>query len=348
MIFQAAPFEKRAAFLFRNVCGFPEELTAENIQSADQEDILAGLQYLRILLQEIYADTPTYHTEDDLESYHRLTYTVLFLLVAGTYGTLKCEGEIWHILLDKSLIRKHFKKPVSFHLSALENYGFYFVYEKNGRPAKDYSACTALTLFNESCAAFLPALYYLAQHMPAMDNKKDYAMQTDLFLMADYKTILLGGAKHKEAIDPLHPELLRTLGDKASCWTELVNKLTQKMGLKTSCKFWSYCVPAWVVHFHRKGKNACIFTISADSLFFEWCASYETLKKLAEDKEQLPLVIMSCMESFGCINCGVCGGENIHLVNGFSLCTKETWARRITFDFTSQAHSQAVLYLMTL
>ncbi len=348
MFFQAAPFDKRAAFLFRNVCDFPSSLIPENIQSTDKEDILAGLEYFSALLREIYADSSTYRTEDDLESYHRLTNTVQLLLVAGTCGTLLREGEISHILLEKALIRRHFKKPAAFHLGALENYGFYFAYEKNGRPAKDYNSCTTVAIYNESCAAFLPALNYLAQHIPAMDNKKDFAMQTDLFLMADYKTILLGGAKRKEDIVPLRPEILRTLGEKAACWTELVINLTQEAGLKASCKFWSYCSPAWVVHFHKKGKSACIFTISTDSLFFEWCASYEVLKDLAENKEQLPPLIKSCMEGFGCIHCGVCRSENVTLVNGFSLCTKEAWARRITFDFTTQAHIQAVQFLLAL
>lgn len=346
MFFQAAPFEKRAAFLLRNVCNFPQELTTENIQGTDKDDILAGLSYFRTLLQEIYTDIPTYRTEDYLESYHRLTHTVLLLLAAGTHGMLVREGEAYHILLEKALIRKHFKKPAAFHLSALENYGFYFAYEKNGRPAKDYNACTTVAVYNESCSAFIPALHYLAQHMPAMDNKKDYAMQTDLFLTADYKTILLGGGKRKEDIAPLRPELLRTIGDKAPWWKELVMQLTQEMGLKASCKFWSYCSPAWVVHFHKKGKTACIFTLSADSLFFEWCGSYEALKKLAEEKDQVLPLIQSRMEGFGCIRCGVCGGENIAVVNGIPLCTKETWARRITFDFASHTHMQAVLWLM--
>ena len=130
LFFQAAPFDKRAAFLFRNVCDFPSSLIPENIQSTDKEDILAGLEYFSALLREIYADSSTYRTEDDLESYHRLTNTVQLLLVAGTCGTLLREGEISHILLEKALIRRHFKKPAAFHLGAIENYGFYFAYEK--------------------------------------------------------------------------------------------------------------------------------------------------------------------------------------------------------------------------
>lgn len=346
MLFQSSPFEARAAFLYRNVCDFPEELTAERIESPCGEELLEGLGYFRRLLMDIYADTTAYRAEDDLESYHCLTQTVLLLYVAGTYGELIQEGEIYHLLLDKALIRKYFKKPAAFPLDTLQNYGFYFEYAKNGRPAKDYNTCSAVCMYNESCPCFFPALAYIAHHIPSMDNKKDYAMQTDLFLKADFETVFLGSGKRKEDIDPLQAGILRTLGPKAEWWKELMFVLMQEMGLKASCKFWSYCAPNWTIHLTQKGKTACIFTLHTDSMFFEWSAPYEAMAQLAREKERLSSFIRQCMESFGCIQCGKCYGENITLINGVPLCTKETWARRIAFDVVAQEQVRAVMWLM--
>ncbi len=346
MLFQSSPFEERAAFLHRNVCDFPAELTPDKIESADREEIIEGIQYLRQLLLDIYADTTAYRAKDDLESYHHLTQTVLFLYMAGAYGELMREGEVSFLRLAKPLIRKHFKKPAAFHLDALQNYGFYFEYFKNDRSTGTYQSCDTVCVYNESCPSFFTALVYFACRIPAMDNKKDYAMQGDLFIRADFETVLLGGGKRKEDIDPLRPEIVRTLGPKAEWWKELMLTLTQEGGLKTSCKFWSYCAPNWTIHLIKKGKTACIFTLYTDSIFFEWSAPYDLMAQLAREKEQLPPAIRQCMEGFGCIRCGRCGGESITMVNGVPLCTQETWARRITFDIVDKAQVQAVSRLM--
>jgi hypothetical protein len=346
MLFQSSPFETRAAFLYRNVCDFPAELTHDRIESSDKEEILEGLRYLRQLMLDIYADTGAYRTEDDLESYHRLTQTVLFLYMAGAYGELMREGEVSFLRLDKSLIRKHFKKPAAFHLDALANYGFYFEYEKNGHFAESYQLCDSVLIYNESCPSFFPALKYLICRNPAMDSKKDYAMQADLFMRADFETVLLGAGKRKEDIDPLRPDIMRSLGSRAELWKGLVSDLMEGQGLKAGCKFWSYCTPHWIIHLTRKGKPVCIFTIHTDCLFFEMAAPYEQLEALAEDKEQLVPAIRKNMEQFGCIKCGRCGGESITLVNGITLCTREPWARRFTFEIADAMEAKAVSRLI--
>lgn len=342
MLLQSSPFETRAAFLYRNVCDFPAELTAYRIEGPDQEEILEGLKVVWQLLLDIYADTASYRAEDDLESYHRLTQTVLFLYTAGVFGELMREGEVSFLHMDKSFIRKHFKKPAAFHLEALKNYGFYFEYEKNGRAAVSYTSCGAVRIYNESCPSFFQALKYLTCHIPAMDSKKDYAMQADLFMRADFDTILLGAGKRKEDMDPLRPEILRSLGTRSDMWKELVSDLIKVQGLTASSKFWSYCTPHWIIHLMRKGKPVCIFTIHTDMLFFEMAAPFDQLVALANEKDRLVPVLRKNMEQFGCIGCGRCGGESIHLVNGISLCAQEPWARRFTFEITDATEAKAV------
>ncbi len=346
MLLHASAFEMRAAFLLRNVCDFPRELTADKINGGDAEEILEGLRYLQQLLLDIYGDTAAYRVTDALESYHRLTHTVLLLYVAGAYGEPAREGEVSFLRLDKALIRKHFKKPAAFHLEALQNYGFYFECLKNGRHVKTYQSCGTVCMYNEGCSSFFPALTYLAKRIPAMDSKKDYAMQADLFFRADYETILLGRGKRKEDIGPLMPYILRSLGPRADLWKKLVSDLIGRQGLKASCKFWSYCTPHWIVHLGRKGKPVCIFTIHTDVLFFEMAAPFEQLAALAQAKGQLAPVVFKSMEQFGCIHCGRCSGESIVPVNGIALCKEEPWARRFSFEAVSGAEAEAILSLV--
>lgn len=345
MLFQSLPFEKRALFWYRNVRDFSMDLTAQVLQTPDGEKLLEGLQCFRQLLMDIYSDTAAYHMEDDLDSYHRMMETVLLLFVAAAHGMLMQNGEISCLRLEKAQIRKHFKRPAAFHLNALENYGFYYEYEKGGKTVKDYTASSTVTIYNDNCAYLLPALAYFAHHIPPVDNKKDYAMQTDLFCMADYDSVLLKKGIRREEIDPLRPEILRTIGENADDWIALIKPFVEQKGLGVKCKFWSYCVPCWVIHITQKRKTVCIFTLCAGNIFFEWSAPYEAMVRLAQDKEQLIPVIREKMERFGCIRCGVCKGENITMVNGISLCTKETWARRITYDVSKKEHIQGILWL---
>ena len=347
MLFQSSPFETRAAFLYRNVCDFPAELTLDRIESADKEEILEGFKYIRQLLLDIYADTGAYRVTDDLESYHRMTQTVLFLYTAGSYGELMREGEVSFLCLDKSLIRKFFKKPAAFHLEVLQNYGFYFEYEKDGHSAGTYQSCDTVLIYNESCPSFFPALKYYICRIPIMDSKKDYALQTDLFMRADFETALLGGGKRKEDIDPLRPDILRSLGPLVDLWKGLLYDLMAGQGLKTSCKFWFYCTPHWIIHLMRKGKPVSIFTIHTDCLFFEMAAPFEQLSEMAVAKDQLAPILQKNMEQFGCIKCGQCGGESITLVNGISLCTRGPWARRFTFEITDATEAKAVAGLFS-
>jgi hypothetical protein len=256
------------------------------------------------------------------------------------------EGEVSFLCMDKTLIRKYFKKPAAFHLDALQNYGFYFEYEKNGLTAESYSSCDSVCMYNDSCLSFFPALTYFISRIPIMDSKKDYAMQTDIFLRADFETALLGGGKRKDDIPPLQPDILRSLGTRADLWKELASDLVTERGLKASCKFWSYCTPHWIIHLMRKGKPVCIFTIHTDVLYFEMAASIEQLEALALKKERLAPALHKSMEQFGCIRCGRCGGESINLVNGISICSREPWARRFTLNVTSRLEVDAIAGLL--
>jgi hypothetical protein len=266
--------------------------------------------------------------------------------MAGTHGELMREGEITFLSLNKSLIRMHFKKPAAFYLVVLQNYGFYFEYEKNGHSAEAYQSCDTVRMYNESCLSLFPAIQYFISRIPVMDSKKDYAMQADLFLRADFETALLGAGKRKEDINPLRPDILRSLGPRADLWKDLVSVLVEEQMLTASCKFWFYCTPHWIIHLTRKGKPVCIFTIHTDGLFFEMAAPFEQLETFSYEKERLVPALRKSMEQFGCIGCGRCGGENISLVNGISLCSKEPWARRFTFEITDAAEAKAVMEMV--
>ncbi len=346
MFLHTTTFPDRAAFLHRNVCDFPGDLTAEKLNVPDGEALLMGLVSLRELLLAIYDDPGTYLGADALESYHKLTYTVSLLQTAGAWGEPFKEGEEVFLSLDKGLIRKHFKKPAGPSLAALEHYGFHFDYSKKGKAASSYEACDTVRMRYEGPAGFFPALRLLVGRLPAVDNNKDYALQSDLFSKADYGAVFLNTPLGRRDVSPLRADILKTAGTNAALWTELVNTLTGKFGLKTGCKFWSYCTPQWVVHFIRKSKTVCIFSMTADILCFEMALSYEQAAELAGLGNALDPTLRKGMERLGCIGCGRCDGGDIVKVAGISLCPRQPDARRLAFNVDSLAEIGAVASLI--
>lgn len=336
-------FEERADFLKRNICGFPEKLKAEAVASADGEAVIEGLRYFRELLAEIFDDTASYLVPDALDSYHNLTNTILFLYMAGTHGELGCEGGKWQLCIDKSMIRKYFKKPAAFYLDVLQNYGFFFEYMKDGHLVDTYKACTSVCMYNDNSSSLALALKYLCGKIPSVDSRKDYALQADLFAKADFSAILLESSMKRQDIDLLRADILRTLGAYSGLWEELVNALINEYGLTTNCSYWSYCTPQWGIHFKRKSKTVCIFSLHADAIYFEMSLPYEQAKDMAMQKNQFCEAIQQNMERFGCIKCGKCDGSGITTVDSIALCPHEAWARRLTFKVTSQEEVKAIL-----
>ncbi|MEA4969178.1 MAG: hypothetical protein VB051_01465 [Candidatus Pelethousia sp.] len=345
MLLHSTTFEERAEFLYRNVLDIPAGLTAECIVHPDAEVIFDGLLHFRHFLLELFASTAVFRVEDDLESYHRLWNSVLFLNVAFAHGEFSREGERAYLSISKALIKRHFKKPAAFFILALSGFGFYFEYLKCGQYVDDYKKCDVLCICNENSSGIISALSYLARRMPQVDTRKDYAMPTELFLKADYASFLAGTSPKRQDIDPLRADIRATAGVLSSVWERLASSLSER-GLTAACNFWTYCTPHWIVHFKKKSKTICIFTLAADIVEFEMALPYDGGRAVAALKPLLSEAAQGGLEALGCIKCGRCDGSAVTMADGLSLCPHETWARRINFKLTSNADAQSTLMLL--
>lgn len=345
MLLHSTTFEERAAFLHRNVMDIPAGITAERIAHPDAEVIFDGLLHFRQFLLELFASTAVFRAGDDLESYHRLWDSVFFLNAAFAHGALLREGERAYLSISKALIKRHFKKPAAFFLSALSGFGFYFEYLKHGQYVDDYKKCDVLCIYSENSQGIILALSYLAGHVPQVDSRKDYALPIELFLKADYASFLAGISPKRQEIDPLRADIRATAGVLSSVWEKLASSLAGR-GLTAACNFWTYCTPHWIVHFKKKSKTVCIFTLAADIIEFEMTLPYDMGDAAATLKPLLSEAAQGSLEALGCINCGRCDGSAVTMVDGLSLCPHETWARRIRFKLASDADAQSALTLL--
>ncbi len=335
MLHQEISFEKRAEFLRLNVCDFPVDLTANRIKHVDAEQIVEGLRDVRQLLIEIYSDTVAYRAEDPLESYHNLTNTILFLYVAGITGELESEGDRWCTRVDKSKFKKQFKKPPSFQFEVLSNYGFYFEYFKNRKEVDTYKSCDTFIIHYENSSCFALAIKYLLDRMPIVDNKKDYALVTDLFSKADFAGTLLQESIKRQDISPVREDIMRSTGNSKELWKEISTILNGKYMLKAKCNLWSYCSPHWIIHFMNKSKAICVFTIIPDMIDFEMSLPFEKSKEIVSIRKELAQNVCRSIESLRCINCGRCKGNRIEFFDGVRLCSLNAEARRLYLCVTS-------------
>ena len=345
MLLHSTTFEERAAFLRRNVMDMPLDLTEECITHPDADVIFDGLLHFRRFLLELFSSTAVFRAGDDLESYHRLFDSVRFLKIVFMHGKLLHEGERAYLSISKALIKKHFKKPAAFFLSALSDIGFYFEYLKHGQYTDDYNKCDTLCIYNENSSGIISALSYLTERIPQVDSRKDYAMPIELFMKADYASILAGISPKRQNIDPLRADIRATAGTLCSIWEKLAPSLTER-GLNPACNFWTYCTPHWIVHFKKNHKSVCILTLAADMIEFEMTLPYDRGYAAVALKPLLSEAALGSLSKLGCIKCGRCDGSALTMIGELSLCPHETWARRISFKITCEADAESARLLL--
>jgi hypothetical protein len=329
-------FEKRSALLYRNVCDFPAGISSP----AFEEELVEGLQSFRSLLLAIYKDFSSYMEKDALQSYHNITYTAMFFLLAlATSGRLLHEGNEYYLSITKTDFKKVYKKPSILPFYVLEKYGIYFEYFKSGHRADTFRKCDSFAIHFEDDKLLALALNYLGKHMPGVDSRKDYASAFDIFGKADFGCILMGSSLKRFDIDPLRPDILRTLGKMGSLWEEVVRSLRNHPGILFACNYFAYVSPQWIIHIFKKNRDVGTFYLSYDLIRFSIGLSYDQLIFLASRKASLSEKAQKSLENLHCISCGRCAtaGEAIEVINSISVCPKESFERKLVMDIEVQA-----------
>lgn len=324
-------FKKRSVLLYRNVCDFPEKIAFP----AYDEELVEGLSSFRNLLLAIYQDSSAYMAEDDLKSFHNITYTSMFFLKAlASSAELSCEGNEYYLGISKADFKKAYKKPSVLPFSALENYGIYFEFFKKEKKVEDYGKCDYFRIHFENDKALALALKYLGEHVPETNSLKDYASATELFGKADFDTIILGSSPKRVDIDPLRPDILRTVGKMMSIWKKAVEYLKDQPDILFSCNYFAYVCPQWIIHVNKKNKKVGTFNLSYDLIRFTMGLSYEQLNFLATNKDNLGKKVQKSLENLHCIRCGRCtpAGGAIEVSSNISICPKESFERELVIN----------------
>jgi len=142
---------------------------------------------------------------------------------------------------------------------------------------------------------------------------------------------MLGAPTPRDSMDPLQGAILDTINAYRQSWTDLVNRFREECGLQCS-GFWTYGgTPAWGVSFFAKGKRPlAIFTLGSDIVFIEFTLPLSAAEAIIRARESYTDDIRERIEDLHCVKCPkACKGGNLVDVDGVSLCTGRTEARRI-------------------
>lgn len=291
--------EKYAKFWARNICDFPADALKEKM-GTDMDSIIDGLAELREILKTIYNDYKSFEVDDEEKSYDNLIYTVRFLLAIGKAGTLKNDGVKNYLHIDKSnFIFKHeyvSKKPPTFQYSALSTYDFAIKFYKDEAETNSFNLCDFFDVYYSNSNNLLPALCYLANNIPNLDYKVDYAKSDTLFLIADYNSIILRECTKRSDINPLNYRIMKTAGVHKELWSQLIEKFSKIFDIKSNI-FERYPIPTWEINFRKNKLVALNAYIKVDKIEISLKLSADQIHKAFQLKESLDPYIYQNLEN---------------------------------------------------
>lgn len=271
MLFHDQTFEERIKFYEVNICDFPMELTIEDIEDSNPEQVISGLKELQHLFAEVYTSKEIFQEEESLKSLHNVMNTLLFLYSAGFVGELLKDGEKWYLKVDKKLMKKHYKKPLNYPMEKLQQFGLYYEYYKNGNCVEALNRCAEFVLRCEQWDNALLALNYILKKTQLNLTVKDYARMQGLFYKLDYRSLLLKESTKRNQINAFRKDIIKTAGENSVFLESLLTKLLGEYPLITKIKIHEYHSPHWVLQFYNTNTDKFIFilNVAADTICLE-------------------------------------------------------------------------------
>ncbi len=300
----------------------------------DQRTFGEGLAHYQALLKAMYADVASFDKGNDEASYALLVNTGKLLFACFTVGTLTQAEDKDQLLINKAALLKIYKNGMlSEILEIWRRLGLVTVYLRDQSPSSTPSRATDLLMTSERSPHLVPALKRLADlaneaYTGVEDRISDAVC---VFLKGDYKSAAGHSPIARGTLDPLRPDIVRTVGCYADQWSQLVAAMTKRAGwLCSGFMHYGYS-PSWSVSFAEKGQRpTAIFTLASEVVFIEFTLPVATAEAIIRRRSSYAPSIRQAIEDFRCNKCPKeCKGKNLTRANGVWLCKGRAEARRI-------------------
>ena len=324
IILRDVPFRDMAKFLYHNVCKLPE----------DEFDTRDGLADYLLMLKEIYAEPEAFETEESSASYLALLNTIKFLYGCFSVGALRSSEKGQELVVGKTPLKQVYKKGnISGIVEYLRRHGLETRYARGLDACDSLGVATDLIISHSRNPKLLAALKHLTDlsEVACRGVKDRICDEVAIFAKGDYATAAGLRSVSRSALDPLRPEILRTVGAYRDSWIQIVEALRGRAGLDCSGFMHYHVSPSWGVSFSESGERpAAIFTLGLERVFIEFTLPLSAAEGIIRMRGRYAETVRGRIESFKCVRCPKkCGGKNLSKIDGVVLCTGRAEARRI-------------------
>ena len=356
IILKNVPFEKRAQFLYDNVCSYPDNPEFDTALAEHGVDMAAGLKAHLDLLRAIYADVIWIEGKNDRARYLEIVSTITLLYVFLAFGSLVEENGRYTVLIPKDVLNANYKKgSLGKKTSHLARHGLAVQYLAGRTACASLSTATHLSIAtNRAPPSLLPAAYLLAQRIASMAAGHSTSTVlyggVGMFIKGDCEAAILNRPPLRDALDPFRSDILRTVGEYKLAWLDLAGALRGACGLDCSGFFHYGASPSWSVSFAEKRKKPlAIFTLGASIVFIEFTLPVDAAERIILERNTYSDLIRGKIEAFHCVKCPkTCKGSNLVKIDGVLLCTGRAEARRIYATLVTPHDFQSIQSMLDI
>ena len=345
-------FARMARFYHDNVCDMPQ--AREGLGSAgDHQAFASGLAHYQSLLKTLYSDLSSFDKGNDEASYFLLVNTVRMLFGCFTVGTLRQTDGRDELLVGKAALQKVYKNGmVSEILEIWRRYGLVASYLRDQSPAGTLSRATDLLITDERNPHLVFTLKRLADLANATyrDVEERIYDAVCVFLKGDFESAAGLAPIARTSLDPMRPDILRTVGRYRDRWAQLVDAMAVRAGWSCSGFMHYGFSPSWSVSFFEPGRRPpAIFTLGSEVVFIEFTLPLAAAEAIIRRRGEYAPSIRQAIEEFSCIKCPKeCRGKNLVKIDGVFLCEGRAEARRIYRTLSEPAEFDSILSMIDI
>ena len=339
IILRDVTFSRMARFLHDNVCEMPPGVVTGEMRE--------GLADLLALLKEIYEDHEAFASKDVSSSYLSLLNTIKFLHSFFALGSVRSGEGKSEITVGKPELHQAYRKGnISRIAQHLRRHGLEVRHLRSGVACESLGAATDLVMSSTRSQHLIPLASQFAQMIETVSGgMKDCICDcVATFAKGDYATAAGKRRVPRSTLDPLRPDILKTLGHHRQSWIRTVELLTSRAGLGCSGFMHYHLSPSWSVSFSEgSSRPLAIFTLGSERVFVEFTLPVRHAEEIIRQRHGYAETVRKRIAAFSCVQCPKkCRGKSLSMVDGVALCTGRAEARRIYMDMETPAEFGAI------
>ena len=335
-------FQETIQSLQDNVCNITEEDLDQITKNEQTDQFRSGILQYQSMIREVIIEMGK--TSQDYETVIKnikLMFSSLYTIcLFGNceylegYSTLKIDNSCLSASIKSALpLMTNMSKPM-----------FWLKYFKNETPTTSLKSSTSVVVGSQY-PDLLFSLSKAVQHIPPKQKNTYYTDLFHLFLKADFPSIIGSTSVNKTEINPFRSDIINMLKGKQDLWKMLLQNFISRSSYQTSCSFYFFKTPKWIVHLLYKNKPLFIFNLVYNKIFMEFSIPYLKRKDIIAGIQNFSPTFRAKMLELECAKCGKCDGSSIEEINAVKICKNNPYCRRLNLFIETEDDVKTIILL---